>query len=278
VQGIVTSNASVYEPGSPQWDGEQGRLAYRIAAPIYKSDGKTENVGRYAFTMRADLIKCVYGVTTLPAYATVEVSYGDSGEVKAATTALGTNKEWVYLHANNFAFTGAPPTVSVKLEGWKKATTPTQPTPPNQPTQPTPPNQPTQPTPPNAPTQPTPPTPSSASDAKVTITCIKGTTKKTVTGLKPTCPTGYKMQAAQVTITCTKGKVSKKVTGTKPQCPTGYKMSVSATNPTPQIGNSTPGNGETTITCVKGGDVKKVTGKIPVQCPEGYQMQAAPSP
>jgi hypothetical protein len=86
------------------------------------------------------------------------------------------------------------------------------------------------------------------------------------------------MQAAQVTITCTKGKVSKKVTGTKPQCPTGYKMSVSATNPTPQIGNSTPGNGETTITCVKGGDVKKVTGKIPVQCPEGYQMQAAPSP
>ena len=299
VQGIVTSNASVYEPGSPQWDGDQGKLAYRIAAPIYKSDGKTENVGRYAFTMRADLIKCVYGVTTLPAYATVEVSYGDSGEVKAATTALGTNKEWVYLHANNFAFTGAPPTVSVKLEGWKKATTPTQPTPPNapnqpnQPNQPTPPNQPnkptppnqptppnapTQPTPPNAPTQPTPPTPSSASDAKVTITCIKGTTKKTVTGLKPTCPTGYKMQAAQVTITCTKGTVSKKVTGTKPQCPTGYKMSVSATNPTPQIGNSTPGNGETTITCVKGGDEKKVTGKIPVQCPEGYQMQAAPSP
>ena len=55
-------------------------------------------------------------------------------------------------------------------------------------------------------------------------------------------------------------------------------MSVSATNPTPQIGNSTPGNGETTINCVKGGDVKKVTGKIPVQCPEGYQMQAAPSP
>ena len=86
------------------------------------------------------------------------------------------------------------------------------------------------------------------------------------------------MQASQVTITCTKGTVIKKVTGIKPQCPTGYKMSVSATNPTPPIGNSTPTNGETTITCVKGNETKKVTGKIPVQCPNGYQMQGGPTP
>jgi hypothetical protein len=68
---------------------------------------------------------------------------------------------------------------------------------------------------------------------KVTITCVKGSTKKQVTGVKPKCPSGYKMQNSnapaaqqvQVTVTCTKGATKKIVTGVKPQCPAGYKMS-----------------------------------------------------
>ena len=300
VQGIVTSNASVYEPGSPKWDGNEGALAYKIAAPTYKPDGKTENVGRYAFTMRADLIKCVYGMSKLPAYANIEVTYDGSGEKKTATVVLGSNKEWVNLHADNFMYTGAPPTVSVKLEGWAKSTSAT-----------------TTKTPSNAGNQAAAPSPS---DGKVTITCIKGTTKKLVTAVKPQCPSGYKMQntaapaaqQAQVTITCTKGTTKKTVTGVKPQCPAGYKMSAAtpgkapstpaqpaaqqpdapADMPAPQSPAGQPGtpnqpgqqqpnapapqfdpNADITITCTKGTESKQVTGKSPVQCPSGYQMK-----
>ena len=285
IQGIVTSNASVYEPGSPKWDGNEGTLAYRIAAPTYKSDGKIENVGRYAFTMRADLIKCVYGMSTLPAYANIEVSYDGSGERKTASVILGSDKDWVNLHADNFTYTGAPPTVSVKLEGWVKPSAAGAPK-----------------TPSNAGNQAT-PVPSSG---KVTITCIKGTTKKQVTGVKPQCPSGYKMQNTnasaaqqmQATVTCTKGTTKKTVTGVKPKCPAGYKMSAPApvkapAQPAPQQPGApgdlpaptnkpaqpSPGapkfdpNADITITCTKGAESKEVTGKSPVQCPSGYQMK-----
>jgi hypothetical protein len=286
VQGIVTSNASVYEPGSPKWDSTEGALGYRIAAPTYKSDSKTENIGRYAFAMRADLMKCVYGMAKLPAYAKVEITYDDTGDKKTASVILGTSKDWVHLHADNFAYTSVPPKVAVKLEGWvKSATSNTQ-------------------------------TPSAENSAtakpvapvvpgKITITCIKGTNKKTVTGTKPVCPSGYKMQQttaqkqSPATITCVKGTSKKTVTGVKPQCPSGYKItSDTATQPvaTAQPGQeiltpvlpagNTSGldplavnplpinpNADITITCTKGTESKQVTGKSPVQCPAGYQMK-----
>lgn len=304
VQGIVTSNASVYEPGSPKWDSNEGALAYRIAAPIYKADGKTQNVGRYAFTMKAELIKCVYGMSKLPAYAKVEITYDDTGEKKTASVILGTNKDWVNLHADNFEYTGAPPTVSVKLDGWVKSTSA------NSNTQS-----------PNAGSQGATPNSPATVGGKVTITCVKGSTKKQVTGVKPQCPSGYKMQSSnipanqqvQVTVTCTKGTAKKTVTGIKPQCPAGYKMSAatpvkqpqppaqpSAEQPSApldapaaqspagqpnspnQPGQAQPGgpnppvfdpNADITITCIKGTESKQVTGKSPVQCPSGYQMK-----
>ena len=303
VQGIVTSNASVYEPGSPKWDGNEGALGYRIAAPTFKADGKTQNVGRYAFAMKAELIKCVYGMSKLPAYAKVEITYDDTGEKKTASVILGTNKDWVNLHADNFEYTGAPPTVSVKLDGWVKSTSANS----NAPT-------------PNSGAQGSTPSVPNSGGGKVTITCVKGSTKKQVTGVKPKCPSGYKMQnfsapaaqQVQVTVTCTKGATKKIVTGVKPQCPAGYKMSAAtpvkapsvpaqpaaqqpdapADMPAPQSPAGQPGtpnqptkpqpnapapqfdpNADITITCIKGAESKQVTGKSPVQCPSGYQMK-----
>jgi len=281
VQGIVTSNASVYEPGSPKWDSNEGSLGYRIAAPTYKADAKSENIGRYAFAMRADLMKCVYGMAKLPAYAKVEITYDDTGDKKTASVILGTSKDWVHLHADNFAYTSVPPKVAVKLDGWVKSavSNPQTPAAGNSGTAK-----------PVAPVAP----------GKVTITCIKGTAKKTVTGTKPVCPSGYKMQptAAQkqapATITCVKGTTKKIVTGVKPQCPSGYKMTTvtpsqpvapaqpeqladSPVQPSANSGGADPlpnnPNADITITCTKGSESKQVTGKSPVQCPTGYQMK-----
>jgi hypothetical protein len=254
--------------------------------------------------MKAELIKCVYGMSKLPAYAKVEITYDDSGEKKTASVILGSSKDWVNLHADNFEYTGAPPTVSVKLDGWSKTAS-------NNSNSTAPSSGVKQP----APVQPLP------GNGKVTITCVKGSTKKQVTGVKPQCPSGYKMQNAntsasqqvQMTITCTKGSSKKTVTGVKPKCPAGYKMSAATpakqpATPTQQVPQQSsapadqkapqsqngqqgtpnqpaptqPGgpnppvfdpNADITITCTKGSESKQVTGKSPVQCPSGYQMK-----
>jgi hypothetical protein len=255
VQGIVTSNASVYEPGSPQWDSNEGALGYKIAAPVYKSDGKTENVGRYAFTMRADLIKCVYGMTKLPAYAKIEITYDGNGEKKTASVVLGQFKDWVNLHADNFVFESTPPTVKVKLEGWTKsagAGTSTLPA--------SPPNK-------SSPGKVAAPT-----SGQATITCIKGTTKKTVTGTKPVCPTGYKMSVTKPTAQAPAVQQPVDQGNNQPQPEQPNRPQPGQPNQ-PQPGQPIDPNADITITCTKGSDSKQVTGKSPVQCPTGYQMQ-----
>ena len=255
VQGIVTSNAAVYEPGSPQWSESEGALLYRVAAPHYKEDGKTTNTGRYAFAMREDLIKCVYGLTTLPSYASMEITYDDTGKSSVASVSLGTRNGWVHLASNNFTYSA--PTLKVKLEGWTKSNatatgTGAQPTQPGQANQPGQPGQPGQGLPPCAPGQSPSPTkpcqPATGNQpnqpVENVIVCQRGTEKLEVRGVKPLCAPGYVMimangqpvtqpatqpaigqgTAKKVTITCVKGKSSKRVTGVQPKCPAGFKI------------------------------------------------------
>ncbi len=255
VQGIVTSNAAVYEPGSPQWSESEGALLYRVAAPHYKEDGKVTNTGRYAFAMREDLIKCVYGLKTLPSYASMEITYDDTGKSSVASVSLGTRNGWVHLASNNFTYSA--PTLKVKLEGWTKASSTSagasaQPTQPTQPGQANQPGQPGQGLPPCAPGQSPSPTrqcqPATGNQpnqqVENVIVCQRGTEKVEVRGVKPLCAPGYVMIMAngqpvtqpadqsagnqsptkKVTITCVKGKTSKRVTGVQPKCPAGFKI------------------------------------------------------
>jgi hypothetical protein len=53
-----------------------------------------------------------------------------------------------------------------------------------------------------------------------TITCLKGTQSRIVTGVKPKCPTGFKIQK---TIVCVKGKEIQRVSAVTPRCPAGFK-------------------------------------------------------
>ena len=120
-----------------------------------------------------------------------------------------------------------------------------------------------------------------AQQVQVTVTCIKGATKKIVTGVKPQCPAGYKMSAA------TPAKAPP-----VPAQPAAQQPEAPADMPAPQSPAGQPGtqnqptkpqpnapapqfdpNADITITCVKGAESKQVTGKSPVQCPSGYQMK-----
>ena len=179
IQGIVATNAAVYDPGAPTFDPSTFTLNYRVGAPHYASSG-IENFGTYGFSMRADLIKCFYSVSFLPTSASVSVTYGANSEPKVSTVDLKINRDWVYLNASGFTYSS--PTLKVKLLA------PTAPTPAPSPSAS------------SAPPATTPavqapvmaPAPIVQKPVLKSITCSNGKTKKVVKATSPKCPAGYK--------------------------------------------------------------------------------------
>ena len=171
IQGVVTSNASAYSPGAPEWNAALQTIDYRVAAPHFAPDGSTLNLGTYGLSMKADLMKCLYKITRIPSFASISITSESSGEKNIESVAIGQNGDWVHLSADGFTFSS--PTLRVKLAQAE----PTQSA-----------------TPPVTTTVPAPSTPVAVTvaPAKTTITCVKGKTTKKVTGVKPLCPTGYK--------------------------------------------------------------------------------------
>jgi hypothetical protein len=165
LQGVVASNASAYSPGAPAFNKESQTLDYKVAAPHFAPDGKSENIGTYGLSMRADLVQCLYGVKEVPSRVEVSITNASSGESKGSTVELFRNGEWVYLSAEGFTFSS--PTLKVKLVQEKKS-------------------------------EPTvaAPTSNAATPVKVapakSITCIKGKLTRKISGTNPKCPVGFK--------------------------------------------------------------------------------------
>lgn len=160
IGGLVTTNASVYSSEPPTWNPESMTLDYKIAAPHFNEAGD-ENVGTYTLAISNDVIKCLYGMSELPASATVSIVYGEK-TTDIGTIAVGSRDGWSYFSADGFHF--STPTIRVKFAKPAPIAAPA--------------------TNPGSKTQ----TP----QAKKVIWCAKGYAKKKVTAVKPTCPKGYK--------------------------------------------------------------------------------------
>jgi len=168
LQGVVAANASAYSPGAPDFNKETQTLDYKVAAPHFAPDGKTENLGTYGLSMRADLVQCLYGVKDVPSRVEISITNASSGESKGSTVELSRNGNWVYLSAEGFTFSS--PTLKVKLVQDKKIET--------------------------APAPASEPQVSAAAAPKVavkkSITCVKGKITRKISGANPKCPAGFK--------------------------------------------------------------------------------------
>ena len=163
VTGIVTTNATQYSAGPPEFDKQEASLVYKVAAPHYSSNGDVFK-GSYDLLIRSDIARCVYGFSKAPIKAELTI-VSANGIPQIATTVLGEKDGWVSLSAKNFEFSA--PVIKAKLT--QEAEIVVAPTP-----------------------TPTPTASANPVVKKVTITCIKGKTSKKVTAVKPKCPTGYK--------------------------------------------------------------------------------------
>jgi len=170
LNGIVTTNSTVYSPGPPEFDKNQGNLNYRVAAPHYLPGGKDTFKGTYDLVMQSVVARCIYGFSNAPIKGTVSV-ISASGDPQVATTIVNERNGWLRLSAYNFEFSS--PTVSVSLSQEAVAAV-------------------ANPAPSAAPAVQSIPPVTSTKTKAVTITCAKGKITKKVTAAKPTCPAGYK--------------------------------------------------------------------------------------
>jgi hypothetical protein len=183
--GVVTTNSMMYSGGPPSFNATDGVLEYKVGSPHYKSNGDVFQ-GSYDLQVRSDVARCLYGFSAAPVKASLTVT-SESGAANVASTVVTESGGWLRMAAYGFTFSN--PTIKVKLS--QDAPVPVvTPTPTATPVvTPTP-----EPTPTAAPiVQPAAPSPQPTVAAKkITITCIKGKTTKTVTAVKPVCPMGYK--------------------------------------------------------------------------------------
>lgn len=157
-QGVVTTNASIYQGAPPTFDGDS--FDYRVAGVHNKTNGEVFQ-GSYDLVLDSKFARCLYKFSSAPIKASVSITNAD-GNSNIATSTFTENDGWMKLSANGFTFSS--PKITVKLSQEKVVGTPT-------------------PRPSVTPTSPA---------KKITITCVKGKVIKKVTAVAPKCPAGYK--------------------------------------------------------------------------------------
>ena len=178
ILGIVSTNASAFNDDPPTLDPATNTLSYKVSAPHFAPDGKTENIGRYYMNMNSKFTQCILGVERVPDVATVGITYGQGKEM-VSTVSVKQDKDWLRLQADNFTYSAPEIKVSFK----RLATVPSAT---NGSTNP------------SGPSTPSLPSTTNSNDTNSTpaksksITCMKGKKNQVISGINPKCPKGWK--------------------------------------------------------------------------------------
>jgi hypothetical protein len=109
IQGIITTNAMVYQAGLPTLQG--GKFKYQVAGVHKNYDGSVFS-GKYDLVMRADDARCLYGLPLVVPDAKVSVK--DSlGNPKTFQSSVTLDGEWLEIHASDFTF--SVPSIEVEF-------------------------------------------------------------------------------------------------------------------------------------------------------------------
>lgn len=109
LQGLVTTNAMVYQPETPTF--KNGELTYQVGGVHYDQDGQVVR-GTYNFLMKRSVAQCLYGFSSAPISGSISVTSSD-GETQVATTRVTDKDGWLRLTAEGFTF--STPTIKAKL-------------------------------------------------------------------------------------------------------------------------------------------------------------------
>jgi hypothetical protein len=165
INGIVTTNASIYQGSPPTFNKDE--FTYKVAG-LHFLPNKDEFKGSYNLVLRSEFARCLYGFSNAPLTASVEVTNSD-GMNKVVTSSFTEKNNWLSLSIKGFTF--SQPTIKTKFSQVKEILPSPAPSPSVLEMQ--------------APKAP-------VTIKKSTIICLKGKETKKVTSLNPKCPAGYK--------------------------------------------------------------------------------------
>jgi len=162
ILGFINTNATAYVSGPPTFNEQTQSLDYSVAAPHFAKDGSVFK-GHYSIQLNANTARCMFGLQGANLKATLSI-LNDKGESNVITSVANEDKGWFKFTVAGFTF--STPTIRLKLEEVAQPTI--------------------------APGSS--PTPAAQKPAVVLkkITCAKGITVKTVSGVNPKCPSGFK--------------------------------------------------------------------------------------
>ena len=162
ILGFLNTNATAYVSGPPTFNEQDQTLDYSVAAPHFAKDGSVFK-GVYSIQLEANTARCMFGLQGVSLKATLSIT-NDKGEVNVITSVAKEDAGWFNFQASGFTF--STPTIKLKLEALSPTTNVSSPS----------------------------PTPAAQKPAVALkkITCVKGKTSKTVSGVNPKCPSGFK--------------------------------------------------------------------------------------
>jgi hypothetical protein len=162
ILGFINTNATAYVSGPPTFNEQTQSLDYSVAAPHFAKDGSVFK-GHYSIQLDANTARCMFGLKGTNLKATLSI-LNDKGENNIITSVAKEDKGWFNFSVAGFTFSS--PTIRLKLEEVAQPTITSSPS----------------------------PTPAARKPAVALkkITCVKGKTVKTVSGVNPKCPSGFK--------------------------------------------------------------------------------------
>lgn len=184
-QGLVTTNASIYQGSPPTFDGES--FEYKVAGVHKKTNGEVFQ-GSYDLILDSRFARCLYKFSTAPVRASVSVT-NPEGSSSIATSVFSEKDGMMKLSINGFTFSS--PQISVKLEQDKVIATPSPTSTPSPSTSPSPSSSASPISSPKTTLSPSPSSSTTGASKKITIFCVKGKMVQKITSVKPKCPKGY---------------------------------------------------------------------------------------
>ena len=156
--GIVSSNASLYQPSPPTWDEIDKSFTFKVSSPHFDEFGK-ENRGFYTLYLPLTQANCRWGSDASLPKAQVQIV--NQNGASSVTTAVATQENGM-LRFNISGFTYSSPIIRIRMgQGGFKPVVKTS-------------------------------IKSQSGAKKTVLICAKGETLKQIVAVKPKCPTGYK--------------------------------------------------------------------------------------
>jgi hypothetical protein len=157
LDGVVSTNASMYNPAPPSYEASDGSLNFEVGSPHLDAAGQVIQ-GVYSLVVSSKLAKCIWGSDLTNSRASVSI-INDAGQTQVSTSVLKALNDFYYFHISGFTYSIKK--IAIRVEPTPVVTkTPTP----------------------------------QASPTLKKITCVKGKVKKVISGVKPVCPKGYKLK------------------------------------------------------------------------------------